>query len=62
MIHWVHPKNFNPNNYSDNSSMVCFIETDLDYPDELHDFHKESSLAPEKMKVTKEILSKYHRE
>ena len=34
-------------------------EVDLEYPQELHDLHNDYSLAPEKMKVTKEMLSPY---
>ena len=33
------------------------LEVDLEYPQELHDLHNDYTLAPEKMKVTKEMLS-----
>ena len=33
------------------------LEVDLEYPQELHDLHNDYILAPEKMKVTKEMLS-----
>ena len=36
-----------------------FFEVDLDYPAELHDKHNLYPLAPEKMKITKNMLSPY---
>ena len=38
-----------------------FLEGDLDYPEELHDSHKDFPMAPEKIKVKKEMLSLYSR-
>ena len=55
----VNPKDFNSDNYSDNSPKGCFLEVYLDYPDELNDFHNDYHLFREKIKVTKEMLSKY---
>ena len=34
-------------------------DTDLEYPNELHELHNDIPLAAEKMKVTKEMLSSY---
>ena len=52
----VNPKDFNLDNYSDNSPKGCFLEVYLDYPDELNDFN---DLSGEKIKVTSEMLSRY---
>ena len=35
------------------------LEVDLEYLQELHDLHNDYPLAPEKMKVTKDMLSSY---
>ena len=32
---------------------------DLDYPDELHELHNDYPLAPEKLAVSSDMLSKY---
>ena len=35
------------------------LEVALDYPQELHDIHNDSSVAPEKVKVSNNMLSAY---
>ena len=44
---------------SDDSEDGYILDVDLDYPPELHDHHNEYPLAPEKMKVTENMLSPY---
>ena len=46
-------------NKSDNSLLGYFLEVDLDYPENLHDCHKDYPLAPEKIKIKEELLSPY---
>ena len=46
-------------NYKQDSKKGVILEVDLEYPQELHDLHNDYPLAPEKMKVTKEMLSPY---
>ena len=35
------------------------LDVDLEYPPELHDLHSDYPLAPEKMRVTSNLLSPY---
>ena len=39
--------------------MAIFLEVDLDYPEYLHDSHKDYPMAPEKIKIKEELLSPY---
>ena len=52
-------KHLNTNYVSDDSEGGFILEMDLDYPPELPDLHNEYPLAPEKMKVTENMLSPY---
>ena len=36
-----------------------FLEVDLEHPDELHELHHDFLLAPEKLAVSNDMLSKY---
>ena len=42
--------------YKENSKKGLILEVDLEYRQELHDLHNDYPIAPEKMKVTKEML------
>ena len=45
--------------YKEDSKKGLILEVDLEYPQELQGLHSDYPLAPEKMKVTKEMLSPY---
>ena len=47
------------NSISVNSFVGYILEVDLEYPDELHNLHSDYSLAPEKLEITQNMLSKY---
>ena len=46
-------------NIKSNSSTGYILEVNLEYPQELHDIHNDSLLAPEKINIPKEWLSDY---
>ena len=50
---------FDVNSVSEKSPTGYFLEVDLEYPDELHELHNDYPLAPEKLAVSSDMLSKY---
>ena len=44
------------------SEIGYFLEVDVEYPDELQELHDDYPLAPEKLTVTNDMLSKYCKE
>ena len=46
-------------NKSDNSIHAYFLEVDLDYPEYLHNSHKDFDMAQQKIKIEEEMLSPY---
>ena len=59
---WLTEKEINNTDllkYKEDSKKGLILEVDLEYPKELHDLHNDYPLAPEKIKVTKEMLSLY---
>ena len=44
---------------SEKSTIGYLLEVDLKYPDELHELHNDYPLAPEKLAVCSDMLSKY---
>ena len=59
---WLTKKQIEQTNlarYSEEQDEGLLLEVDLDYPQELHDLHNDYPLAPEKLKVNKNMLSEY---
>ena len=45
--------------FNEESEYGYIIESDIDYPEELHDLHNDFPLAPENLKTTVEMLSEF---
>ena len=59
---WLNQKeisDFCLNSISENSFIGYMLEVDLQYHSELHDLHDDYSLAPGKLEVSQNMLSKY---
>ena len=50
---------FDLNLVKENSSTGYILEVDLEYFSELHDLHNDYPLAPEKLEISQDRLSKY---
>ena len=50
------------NSFNEKSEIGYFLEVDLEYPNELHELHNDYPIAPEKLVVTNDMLSKYRKE
>ena len=59
ILDWADPKDFNLDNYLNDSPIGFFLEIELDYPDELHDLHNDYPLSIEQLEVSKEMQSNY---
>ena len=44
---------------NEKSPIGYFLEVDLEYSDKLHELHNDSPLAPKKLAVSSDMLSKY---
>ena len=53
---------FDVQNVSDNSEKGYILQVDLEYPKELHDEHDSYPLAPERLKVNLQWMSKYQKD
>ncbi len=59
---WCKPESFNSEkimNMTDDQSTGYIFDVDLEYPEELHDYHNDYPLAPEKMTVQYDQLSEH---
>ena len=62
MVGWNCQKNvdnFDLNSVSEKNQLGYILEVDLEYPEELHVFHNDYPLAPEKHAVPYDMLSDY---
>ena len=56
---WIDPKDFDSNKYCSNSSIDYILQVDFEYPKELRELHHNYLLAPDKIEIKREMLSKY---
>ena len=55
----IDPKEFDLNQCANNSSELCVLKANLEYPKELRKLHSDYPLAPDKKDIIKETLSEY---
>ena len=61
-LKWLNQNEINKfclNSIGENSSIEYKLEVDLEYPNELHEIHNNYLLAPEKLKISYNMLSNY---
>ena len=51
--------NFDLNKHKEDSKKGIILKVDLEYPKELHNLHNDYPIAPEKVKLDNNMLSKY---
>ena len=59
MVNIKNVDDFDVNSISKNSLHGYILEVDFEYPDEWHNLHNDYPLAPEKLKVTYDVLWDY---
>ena len=47
---------------NENTTTGYILKVDFEYPDKLHELHNDYPLAPEKLSVSSDMLSKYCKE
>ena len=53
---------FDVNLINEKNKIGYYLEVDLEYSKELHELHNDYPLAPEKLAISSDILSKYWKE
>ena len=56
---WVNGDKVVLEDYGKGKEKGLILEADLEYPSELHKYHSDYPLAPEKMEITEDMLSRY---